>query len=116
MVIYEDVVDDEAKASHVEEIPPTDDPTLLANPPEVEPLISLHALGGFSSPQTIKLIGYINHRKVMIPVDNGNTHNFIHRHISQEINCYICHVNNFQIIISNGGSMKCGGCCENVCL
>jgi hypothetical protein len=25
-------------------------------------------------------------------------------------------VNNFQIMISNGRSMKCGGCCENVCL
>jgi hypothetical protein len=36
--------------------------------------------------------------------------------LSQEINFYICVVNNFQIMISNGGSMKCGGCCENVCL
>ena len=23
-------------------------------------------------------------------------------------------VNNFQILIANGGMMKCGGCCENV--
>jgi hypothetical protein len=28
--------------------------------------------------------------------------------------CYIRAVNNFQIMIANGGSMKCGGCCENV--
>jgi hypothetical protein len=101
----------------VEELPPTDDTTPPTDPPEVEPLISLHALTGFSTPQTLKLIGYIKHRKVIILVDSGNTHNFIHCHIAQEINCYIhVSVNNFQIMISNGGSMKCGGCCENVCL
>jgi hypothetical protein len=116
MAIYEDVVDEEVEVSLVEELPPTDDPTPPSDPPEVEPLISLHALTGFSAPQTLKLIGYIKHRKVIILVDSGNTHNFIHHRISQEINCYICAVNNFQIMIANGGSMKCGGHCENVCL
>jgi hypothetical protein len=28
--------------------------------------------------------------------------------------CYIRVVNNFEIMIANGGSMKCGGRCENV--
>jgi hypothetical protein len=35
-------------------------------------------------------------------------------HIAQETHYYIHVVNNFQIMISNGGSMKCGGQCENV--
>jgi hypothetical protein len=47
-------------------------------------------------------------------VDSGSTHNFIHRRIAQETHCYIHAVNNFQIMIANGGSMKCGGRCENV--
>jgi hypothetical protein len=76
----------------------------------------LDALTGFSSPQTPKLFGYIKKRKVGILVDSGSTQNFIHRRIAQETNCYICVVNNFQIMIANGGSMKCGGICENVCL
>ena len=42
------------------------------------------------------------------------TNNFIHHYLGQEINCYIYDVNNFQIIIANGDSMKCGGHCENV--
>jgi hypothetical protein len=83
-------------------------------PPEVEPVISLNDLTGFSAPQTLKLIGYIKHQKVIILVDSGSTHNFIHRHISQETHCYIYALNNFQIMIANGGSMKCGGHCENV--
>jgi hypothetical protein len=90
------------------------DITPPSDPPEVEPVISLNSLTGFSAPQTLKLIGYIKHRKVIILVDSGSTHNFIHRHIAQETHCYIHAVNNFQIMIANGGSMKCGGRCENV--
>jgi hypothetical protein len=33
---------------------------------------------------------------------------------AQETNCYIRAVNNFQIMIANGGSMKCDGWWENV--
>ena len=47
-------------------------------------------------------------------MDSGNTHNYIHHHISREVNCYIHVVNNFQNMIANGGSIKCGGHCENV--
>jgi hypothetical protein len=96
------------------ELPKYIDITPPSDPPEVEPVISLNALTRFSAPQTLKLIGYIKHWKVIILVDSGNTHNFIHCHISQETHCYIHVVNNFQIMIANGGSMKCGGCCENV--
>ena len=87
-----------------------------SNPPKVELVISLNALTGFSMPQTLKLIGYIKHRNVIILVESGSTHNFIHCRIAQETHCYIHVVNNFQIMIFHGGSIKCGGHCENVCL
>jgi hypothetical protein len=92
----------------MEEIPPPSNMTPSYDPPDVDPMISLNALIGFSAPQTLKLIGHLKNRKVIILVESGRTHNFIHHHISQESNRYICVVNNFQIIISNGGSMKCG--------
>jgi len=57
-----------------------------SDPPEVEPLISLTALTSFHSPQTLKLIGYIKHKKVIILFDSGNTHNFIHLRLAQELN------------------------------
>jgi hypothetical protein len=98
----------------VVELPEPTNITPPLDPPEVESIISLNALIGFSAPQTLKLIGYIKHQKVIILIDSGNTHNFIHRCIGQETNCYIRAVNNFQIMIANGGSMKCGGRCENV--
>jgi hypothetical protein len=98
----------------VEELPPPYATTLPIDPLEVELVVLLHALTDFFSPQTLKIIGHIKHRKVIILDDSGNTHNFIHRNISQEINFYIRSINNFEIMIANEGSMKCGGCCENV--
>jgi hypothetical protein len=96
--------------------PEPTDITPPLDPPEVEPIISLNFLTSFSAPQMLKLIGYIKHRKFIILVDSGSTHNFIHHRIAQEINFYIHVVNNFQIVIANGGSMNCGGRCENVIL
>jgi hypothetical protein len=116
MAISEDISEEDVETPLVSESPETTDITPPSDPPEVEPVISLNALTGFSAPQTLKLIGYIKHRKVIILVDSGSTHNFIHRRIAQETHCYIHAVNNFQIMIANGGSMKCGGSCENVCL
>jgi hypothetical protein len=116
LAISEDVSDEDDDVSPVEELHQADDLPQPSDPPEVEPLISPHALTGFSTPQTLKSIGYIKHGKVIILVDNQSTHNFIHRCISHEINCYIHTINNFEIMIVNGSSMKCGGHCENVSL
>ena len=111
MAISKDVFEEEVDSSSVPELPPLEDlpPSFVL--PIVEPLISLNALTSFSTPQTLKLIGYIKNHKIIILVDNGSTNNFIHHRISQEFDCYIHPINNFQIMISNGGSMKFGGCC-----
>jgi hypothetical protein len=114
MDIFEDIQEDDDDTSPMPESPETFEINPPSDPPKVEPIISLNDLTNFSTPQTLKLISYIKHRKVIILVDSGSTHNFIHRRITQETHCYIHAVNNFQIMIANGGSMKCGGRCENV--
>jgi len=116
MAISKVFPDKEAEISFVEELPQEYDSNPPSNPPKFELLISLHSLTSFFAPQTLKLIDYIKNRKPIILIEIGSTHNCIHHFISQEINCYIYAVNNFQIMISNSGSMKCGGNCENVCL
>jgi hypothetical protein len=116
MGIHKDISKEDVETPLVSESPETTDISPPSNPPEVESVISLNALTVLSAPQTLKLISYIKHRKVIILVDNGSTHNFIYHCISQETHFYIHAINNFQIMIANGGSMKCRGCCENVCL
>jgi hypothetical protein len=96
MAISKVVDNKEVDVSHVEELPQADDITPPSNPPEAQPLILLHALIHFFAPQTLKLISYIKHKKVIIPVDSDNTHNFIHRCISQQINCYIHVIKNLK--------------------
>jgi hypothetical protein len=113
MAISEEISEEDEETPSISKSPESTDITPPSDPPEVELVISLNALTGFCAPQTLKRIGYIKHQKVIILVDGGITHNFIHRCISQETHCYIHAVNNFQIMIANGGSMKCGGCCEN---
>jgi hypothetical protein len=116
MAISEDISEEDVETPLVSESLENTDITPSSDPPEVEPVISINALTGFSAPQTLRLISYIKHRKVIILVDSGSTHNCIHHRFSQETHCYNHAINNFQIMIANGGSMKCGGCCENVCL
>jgi hypothetical protein len=116
MAISEDISEEDVETPLLYESPKITDITPPSDPPEVELVISLNILRSFSSPQTLKLISYIKHQKVIILVDSGSIHNFIHRRIAQENHCYIHAINNFQIMIANGGSMKCGGRCENVCL
>jgi hypothetical protein len=51
---------------------------------------------------------------VTILIDSGNTHNFIHWKVAENTHCYVHVVHNFQIMIANGGMMKCGGKCDNL--
>ena len=82
--------------------------------PYNKPQILLHAFWGFSTFQAFKLISYIKHYKVIVLNDSGNTHNFIYSGVAKETHCCICAIENFQIMIANGGMIKCGSWCENV--
>eukprot|EP00253_Pinus_taeda_P011630 PITA_11630 len=79
-----------------------------------EPVISLHALAGISSPQTLKIRGFIEHRPVVVLIDSGSTHNFIHQKFAEAVHCFVRAVSNFQFQIVDGGTMKCEGHCEKV--
>jgi sRNA-binding regulator protein Hfq len=114
MAILEDISHEYVEVSPKGEIPQIDNIPLLSDPEEVDQLISLNDPTSFSSLQTLKLTGYIKNMKFIILVDNGNSQNFIHRHLSQEFNFYIHSFKKFQILIANGGSKKCGGRCGNV--
>ena len=63
--------------------------------------------------QTLKLIGYIKHYKVIVLIGSGSTYSF-HMWVVEETHFYVHHILNLQIIIENGGIVKCGGWCENM--
>lgn len=95
MTISEDIFDEEVDGKTQEEVTPITKEVPLPNQPGEEPQISLHDLTSISSPQKLKLDGYIKQRRVIVLIDGGSTNNFIHHHISPETHFYIHVVNNF---------------------
>ena len=65
MAISKEISEEDEETPSVSESPKSTDITPPSDPPEVELVISLNALIGFSAPQTLKIIGYIKHRKVI---------------------------------------------------
>lgn len=47
-------------------------------------------------------------------IDNGSTHNLINKSRIEVVHYFVHPVNNFHILIANGGMMKFGGHCDNV--
>eukprot|EP00253_Pinus_taeda_P013335 PITA_13335 len=105
--------------SSIEEDPPLEEQEAIEedNQKEIvsdDPVISLNALAGISSPQTLKIRGFLKHRPVIVLIDSGSTHNFIHQKIAEAAHCFVRAVSNFQVQIADGGTIKCEGRCENV--
>ena len=55
----------------------------------ITPTISCNALAGITTPQTLKIEGYIKKKKVIVFINSGSTHNFIHPKIAKDLNCFI---------------------------
>ena len=49
----------------------------------------------------------------MVLIDSGSTHNFIHKRVAEVVHFFVQAVSNFEVLIADGGIMKCEGCCEN---
>jgi hypothetical protein len=56
---------------------------------ELTPMISCNALAGISTPKTLKIEGYIKKKKVIVLIDSGSTHNFIHYKLAKDLNCFV---------------------------
>lgn len=50
-------------------------------PEEITPTISCNALAGVTTFQILKIEGYIKKKNVIVLIDSGSTHNFIHSNL-----------------------------------
>ena len=50
----------------------------------------------------------------MVLIDNASTHYFIHQRVTEAIHCFVRVVSYFQVLIVDGGTMKCEGRYENI--
>ena len=70
-------------------------------------MILCNALARISTPQTLKIEGYIKKKKVTVLIDSGSTHNFIHYKLAKALNWFVYPVPEFQVMIVDGGTINC---------
>eukprot|EP00253_Pinus_taeda_P024609 PITA_24609 len=80
----------------------------------MNPTISCNALAGITTPQTIKIEGQINRKKVIVLIDSESTHNFIHCKVEKELNCFLYPAPECQVMVANGRTINFSGMCQNI--
>lgn len=70
--------------------------------------VSLHAIVGANSPQTMRVRGKVNHQSLCILIDTGSTHNFVDPHIAQKCKLEV-EKNQLTVRVANGHKLLCQG-------
>jgi hypothetical protein len=81
---------------------------------EFTPTISCNALARISTPQALNIEGYIKTKKVIVLIDSGSTHNFIHYKLAKALNFFVYPAPEFQVMIAYGGTINCSGKCNKI--
>jgi hypothetical protein len=108
-------IDCEEEEEQEQEQEPSQDENIEAiSSEELTPTISCNALAGISTPQTLKIEGYIKKKNLIVLIDSGSTHNFIHYKLSKALNCFVYPAPEFQVMTANGGTINCSGKCNKI--
>ena len=81
---------------------------------EMSPTISCNALAGITTRQNLKIEGHIKKKRVIVFIDSGSTHNFIHCKVAKELNCFLYPALECQVMVANGGTINFSGKCHNI--
>ena len=76
--------------------------------------ILCNALAGITTPQTLNIEGYIKKKKVIVLIDSGSTHNFIHCKVDNELNCFLYPTLACQEMVAKEGTINCSGKFHNI--
>lgn len=104
-VLYTDSTDDRM---------PSDISSKLASPtPERKDdiAISLNALSGNHSFQTLKLQGKVKNCPIMIIIDSSSTHNFMDITTARSLGCVVRPTQAHEVSVTGGGSLSCDSLC-----
>lgn len=78
------------------------------------PEISLYAIIGTNTPQTMKIIGRLGKEAMVVLVDSGSTHNFLDPSLAYKAGLWIMREDCFEVAVANGDIIPCLGRCDNV--
>ncbi|KAL4278328.1 hypothetical protein GQ457_03G010840 [Hibiscus cannabinus] len=81
---------------------------------ELQPEISLHALSGWSSHKTMRVLAKIGTHAIVVLIDSGSTHNFISKKMATMLQLPVIPTKSFNVKVANGEPLQCQGRFENV--
>ena len=83
---------------------------------EVIPEISFHAIAGTEHPQTIRVLGKLKNKNVMVLIDGGSTHNFIDHTIVSKFGLPVIRDKKFEVMVANREKIECTRQCRGLTL
>ena len=75
---------------------------------------TVHALAGYSNPQTMKIGGTLKHQSVTVLIDIGSTNNFMDRKIAARLAYHIECCDKFEVKVANGRILICDSKCSKI--
>ena len=79
------------------------------DPPQAQ--ISLHALLGHTAPETLRMTGRISQQPVVILIDGGSTHNFVHACLVKSLGLNPQPTPTLRVLVGNGNEVVCSQIC-----
>ena len=79
------------------------------DPPQAQ--ISLHALSGHTTPETLRMTGRISHQPVVILIDSGSTHNFVQARLVKSLGLNPQPTPTLRVLVGNGNEVVCSQVC-----
>ncbi|XP_074298103.1 uncharacterized protein LOC141628919 [Silene latifolia] len=82
------------------------------NSVEEQPLISLNAMSGHNSFQTMRVTGKVRSQSVHILIDSGSTHNFLDEEVAKKLGCRISGTYPLEVSVANGDKIMTTKVCR----
>ncbi|KAK0580835.1 hypothetical protein LWI29_006834 [Acer saccharum] len=82
--------------------------------PMETPEISLHAMAGTFTTQTMRVRGRLHNAMAIILVDSGSTHNFVSESLAKEVGLQATGSNKFGVLVASGEKLTSSGKCSKV--
>ena len=73
--------------------------------------MSLHAMWGTGSNQTMMIKGMCGKRRLHVLIDTRSTYNFLNEQLAKKLQCPISKVNGIWVEVANGQELKCDAIC-----
>ncbi|XP_026410205.1 uncharacterized protein LOC113305366 [Papaver somniferum] len=83
-------------------------------PLESDMEISIHALTGNVSGDTIRIPGFIKKKAISILIDTGSTHSFLYSALASSLKCPIAQTENLLVTVANGDKTVRSGVCSKM--